>query len=172
MPLTPKFTSKQSRWIDEFMVDGNATQAAIRSGFSAKTARQQGARLLSNVAIAEELARRRANLAMKIGLKAETVLEELRRVAFVDRRSLFTWGPGGVRLKASDELTPEEASIVEEVSQTITESGGTIRVKTGGKVEALKILAQCTGLFEKPETGEQVHARIVLKVIEVKVVPT
>ena len=45
MPLTPK----QERFVEEYLIDLNATQAAIRAGYSAKTAEAQGSRLLSNV---------------------------------------------------------------------------------------------------------------------------
>ena len=48
MTLTPK----QQRFVDEYTIDSNATQAAIRAGYSERTARQQGARLVTNVDIA------------------------------------------------------------------------------------------------------------------------
>lgn len=46
-----KLTRKQQRFADEYLVDANATQAAIRAGYSEKTARSQGQRLLTNVDI-------------------------------------------------------------------------------------------------------------------------
>lgn len=42
-------TTKQQRFIDEYLIDFNATQAAIRAGYSEDTAKQQGSRLLTNV---------------------------------------------------------------------------------------------------------------------------
>jgi phage terminase small subunit len=53
-----KLTPKQLRFVDEYLVDLNATQAAIRAGYSAKTANEQGARLLSNVMVQAALAER------------------------------------------------------------------------------------------------------------------
>jgi len=47
-----KLTPKQRRFVDEYQIDLNATQAAIRAGYSAKTAEQQGPRLLGNVGVA------------------------------------------------------------------------------------------------------------------------
>lgn len=44
-------TEKQKRFCDEYLIDCNATQAAIRAGYSAKTANEQSARLLANVSI-------------------------------------------------------------------------------------------------------------------------
>lgn len=46
-----KLTKKQQRFCDEYLIDANATQAAIRAGYSKKTARSQGQRLLTNVDI-------------------------------------------------------------------------------------------------------------------------
>ena len=44
-------TTKQQRFVEEYLIDLNATQAAIRAGYSAKTANEQGARLLANVSV-------------------------------------------------------------------------------------------------------------------------
>ena len=55
-----KLTAKQAAFVSEFLVDGNATAAAKRSGYSAKTAKEQATRLLSNVHIAEAIAAKQA----------------------------------------------------------------------------------------------------------------
>ena len=47
MAKTAKLTEKQQRFVEEYLIDLNATQAAIRAGYSAKTADQQGSRMLS-----------------------------------------------------------------------------------------------------------------------------
>ena len=47
MAKTAKLTEKQQRFVDEYLIDLNATQAAIRAGYSAKTADQQGSRPVS-----------------------------------------------------------------------------------------------------------------------------
>lgn len=48
-----KLTRKQQRFVDEYLIDLNATQAAIRAGYSEKTAQEQSSRLLSNVMVQE-----------------------------------------------------------------------------------------------------------------------
>lgn len=45
-------TDKQQRFVAEYLIDLNATQAAIRAGYSEKTANEQGNRLLANVSVA------------------------------------------------------------------------------------------------------------------------
>jgi len=53
--MADNLTPKQAQFVSEYLIDLNATQAAIRCGYSAKTAEQQGSRLLSNVKVAAEI---------------------------------------------------------------------------------------------------------------------
>ena len=50
-------TEKQKRFAEEYLIDLNATQAAIRAGYSAKTANEQGSRLLANVSIQKAISK-------------------------------------------------------------------------------------------------------------------
>jgi phage terminase small subunit len=76
-------TARQERFVAEYLVDLNATQAATRAGYSAKTANEQGSRLLANVSVAEAVAARRAKVADKLEISQEWVIERL--VENVDR---------------------------------------------------------------------------------------
>lgn len=69
---------KQRRFVDEYLQDSNATQAAIRAGYSERTANQIGPRLLVNVGISAEIAQRQAAMSENAGISAEWVLERLR----------------------------------------------------------------------------------------------
>ena len=70
-------TDKQRRFVEEYLIDLNATQAAIRAGYSAKTANREGSRLLSNVDIAAAISERQQAVSNKLELSAEWVLEKL-----------------------------------------------------------------------------------------------
>lgn len=70
-------TDKQRRFVDEYLVDLNATQAAIRAGYAAKTANREGSRLLSNVDVADAVAAKAAEKAASLDLSAERVLRGL-----------------------------------------------------------------------------------------------
>lgn len=85
MPITPK----KRRFVDEYLVDLNATQAAIRAGYSAKTAHSQGPRLLDDVGVKELIADAMAKRSESTKITAERVLQELGRVAFFDPRRLL-----------------------------------------------------------------------------------
>ena len=67
-------TPKEQKFCDEYLIDLNATQAAIRSGYSAKTANEAGARLLAKVSIQAKISKRRAELAQKTAINQEWVL--------------------------------------------------------------------------------------------------
>jgi phage terminase small subunit len=71
---------KQTRFVAEYLKDLNATQAAIRCGYSERTAKQQGSRLLTNADIAAAVAAGQERLAGKLELTAEKVLKDLEEV--------------------------------------------------------------------------------------------
>lgn len=75
------FTPKQQRFIEEYLVDLNATQAAIRAGYSAKTAAEQASRLLTNVKVAAAVAEARAALTARTEITQDTVLKGFYREA-------------------------------------------------------------------------------------------
>ena len=84
-----KLTPKQAMFIAEYLVDGNATRAAIAAGFSPRSAEVTGARLLKNSKVAKALALRHARRVDKLEITAERVLGELAKLAFFDPGKLF-----------------------------------------------------------------------------------
>lgn len=73
----PKLTANQLRFVDEYLIDLNATRAAEAAGYSKRTARQQGARLLTNVDIAAAIQTAKQQRAERVVNNTAT----LRRVA-------------------------------------------------------------------------------------------
>lgn len=73
-------TDKQQRFVAEYMVDSNATQAAIRAGYSSRTAKQQGSDLLTRPDIANALAQLKQAQAERLQISADDVLRDLQRV--------------------------------------------------------------------------------------------
>ena len=78
-----KFTDKQKMFIKEYIVDFNATQAAIRSGYSKKTAYSQGDRLLKNVGVKQELARLKEEIREESQDHIAFIRQEHRRLALL-----------------------------------------------------------------------------------------
>ncbi|MFD1165208.1 terminase small subunit [Sphingobacterium daejeonense] len=81
-------TDKQQRFVEEYMVDLNATQAAIRAGYSQNTAHSIGAENLIKPEIQEAIQKRKQELSDQTGITAERVLKEYAKIAFSDIREL------------------------------------------------------------------------------------
>lgn len=82
-------SAKQQRYVDEYLIDLNATQAAIRAGYSQKTAEQQGSRLLRNVQVKAAVDAGLAEQAKRTQSDGDQVLRELARGAFFDPAEMF-----------------------------------------------------------------------------------
>lgn len=148
-------TLKQQRFVDEYLIDLNATQAAIRTGYSEKTAYAQGQRLLKNVEIQTAIEKANKTRSEKAGATAERVLEELSRVGFSDLRKAFT--PGGALLHPGewDDDFASAVSSVEVVSRPTGEKDDMDRpivehvhkLKLWDKNSALEKIAKHLGMF-------------------------
>lgn len=85
MSLTPK----QQRFVDEYLTDLNATQAAIRAGYSKKTAKVIACENLTKPYIAEAIQKAQLNRQTRTHITQDRVLLELSRIAFFDPRKLL-----------------------------------------------------------------------------------
>lgn len=169
----PGLTDKQARFVDEYLVDMNATQAAIRAGYSEKTAEQIGHQLLKKTSVAEAVAEKQRKLAEKTGVTVERIVAELAKIGFSDIRKAVKWNghlireednPDGgdvlviketrnnlVSLVDSEELDDDTAAAISEVSQNAT---GGVKVKLHDKRAALVDLGKHLGMFvEKHEVS-------------------
>ena len=81
-------TPRQAQFVAEYLIDLNATQAAIRAGYSAKTANEQGARLLTNVSVRSALDEAMKARGERIQTTADDVLREITRLAMFDPADL------------------------------------------------------------------------------------
>lgn len=84
-----KLTAKQARFVEEYLIDLNATQAAIRAGYSEKTANEQGARLLANVSIKEAIDAGKSERSNETKIDAQWVLNRLAEEATADVADLY-----------------------------------------------------------------------------------
>ena len=79
-----KLTEKQKRFCEEYLIDLNATQAAIRAGYKAKTARSQGQRMLTKVDIQRRITDLMKERSDRTALTSDSVLQELSRIAMAE----------------------------------------------------------------------------------------
>lgn len=145
-----KLSEKQKRFVDEYLVNLNATQAAIRAGYSERSAETIGYENLRKPQIAAEIAKRQTNLQKKLGITQERVLNELAAIAFanaadfvqIDREGMFCITP-----------TCDLAEDKRRALATIKNGRNGVEIKTHDKVRALEMLGKHLGLFrENAET--------------------
>lgn len=87
--MDKKLTGKQQRFVDEYLIDLNATKAAERAGYSAKTAYSVGHENLRKPEIAAAIAQAQKERQQRTHITADRVLQELARIAFFDPRKLL-----------------------------------------------------------------------------------
>lgn len=154
MAGTGRLPPRQARFAAEYVVDLNATAAAIRAGYSAKTAQQQGSRLLSNVMVAAAVRVAKAERAHRTEVTADHVVRELACIGFGDIRRLFDETG---RLRAVSDLPDDVAAFlasVEVLRERTTIAGeatteeSTVKVKAWDKLRALELLGKHLGIFK------------------------
>lgn len=149
---------REARFVEEFLLDLNTTQATIRAGYGRKGADVQGIRLLGNVRVAKAIETAMAERSVRTRITADKVLVELGRLAFSDMGNIAAWSDKGVRFTPSDQLSPDERRCVAEVGETIrTMPNGIVerkmKLKLHSKPQALLHLMRHLGLLGERKTG-------------------
>lgn len=140
-------TAKQERFVEEYLIDLNATQAAIRAGYSPKTAQEQSARLLSKVMIQTAISKAQAERSRRTGINQDRVIRELAKVAFLNPVDVIDMDDATIQGKANRDDTACIASVK---VKTIPTDDGPIterEVKTYDKLKALELLGKHLGMF-------------------------
>ena len=138
---------KQATFVQEYLIDLNATQAAIRAGYSPGSAARYAIELLNKTHVAEAIKKAMQERNQRVEISQDRILEELARIAFGDLRDSVTWGKEGVKLKESAELTEDQAAAISEVGETVTKEGGSTRIKRHDKVKAIELLMRHKGML-------------------------
>ena len=140
--MARELTGKQKAFVAEYLVDLNATQAAIRAGYSAKTAGWIGPQLLVKTHIATEIKNAMANREKRTLVTADAVVAELAKIGFSNMQDYIQ---EGFTLQDIQRLTRDQAAAVQEV--VIEENR--VRFKLLDKRAALVDLGRHLGLFER-----------------------
>ncbi len=137
-------TDKQKLFCKEYLVDLNATQAAIRAGYSADSAQVIGSENLSKPMVQNEVQRLMEKRSQRTAITADRVLRELARIGFGDHRNIISVDKdGNVIATPSSALSDDDAACISEISQT--KDG--IKIKLHDKLSALDKLGKHLKLF-------------------------
>ena len=146
-----KLNRRQAAFVAEYSVDLNATQAAIRAGYSKKTVHVQGPRLLGNVRVAQAIEEGFQKRLRRIEISQETVIRRLGAIAFTDIDSFVTWEDGKVKIKNLLDIPREGLGALIEVSDTIHG----LKIKLADRLPALALLAKHLRLLPSPGSREE-----------------
>ena len=153
MSLTPR----QQRFVAEYLVDLNATQAALRAGYTETAARVTGPRLLSNVAVCAAIEEGRARLAGKLEVTQERIVQEYARIAFAKLTDAVRWTEEAMAAVPSADLDANTSAAVKSITlkRTVTRDKDNRetervehRVEMHDKKGALDSLARHLGMFK------------------------
>lgn len=151
-----RMTPRQLRFVEEYLVDLNGKQAAIRAGYKPSCAAK----------IASDMLRRQPQIVKAVSdamaarefrklLTRDRILLEYARIAFADIRQIIEWGPAGLTLKQSAELADADAAVVAEVSSIKHKAGGgRSRLKMHDKKKALDAIVRLLGFMEMNGAGD------------------
>lgn len=141
-----RMTDRQKRFVEEYLIDLNATQAAIRAGYSPQTAKEQGSQNLTKLNIQNAIGKAIAERSKRTGINQDRVIQELAKLAFVKMTDVVD-SNGRIKSNASD----DDLSCIEGIKykSSSSESGSSIEreVKIASKLKALELLGRHLGMF-------------------------
>lgn len=141
-----KLTKKQKRFVEEYLIDLNATQAAIRAGYSVDTAAVIGCENLIKPNIQQEIAKAMAERSKRTGVNQDRVILELARLAFVKMTDIIN-----EKGEIKDTATDDDLACIEGIKykHSDTDSGYSVEreVKIGSKLKALELLGKHLGMW-------------------------
>ncbi len=145
-------TKKQKRFVEEYLIDLNATQAAIRAGYSPATAKEIGCENLTKPNISEAISKAMAERSRRTGINQDRVLQELARIGFAKITDVVDPDTAKIRPDASE----DDLACIQSIKIKPNEFGTEREVKLYDKKSALVDLGKHLGLFkEKMElTGD------------------
>lgn len=161
-------TDKQVRFANEYIVDLNATQAAIRAGYASNSAKEQGCQLLTDDAVSALITDLKRKQFERIEITADKVLKEYAKIAFMDIREYYD--ANGRLLLPHDLSDAAAASLsgidIDEIYGFVAgdkeKIGETKKIKLHNKLAALDSLGKHLGIFEKDNDQKKSQIQITI----------
>lgn len=139
-------TEKQKRFVDEYLIDLNATQAAIRAGYSPNTAAEIGCENLIKPNIQNAIAKAMAERSRRTGVTADRVINELAKIAFVNAADIIDDESATIKPTA---LAEDTAAIQSVKVKYFGDDGVEREIKLADKLKALDLLGRHLGIFKE-----------------------
>ena len=149
-----KLTAKQKKFVEEYLIDLNATQAAIRAGYSPNTAQEQSSRLLSNVMVKNEIDKAMAQRSRRTGISQDRVLRELAKIAFVNPNDVINFSDATVKMTSEENLAAIASVKVKKIPGEYGDATER-EIKLCDKLKALDLLGKHLGIYDKHEAKDR-----------------
>lgn len=143
-----KLTEKQQRFVEEYLIDLNATQAAIRAGYKPSSARQVGTENMSKPSIRACIDQAIAERSKRTGINQDRVIRELARLAFVNANDVIDMDEASIKCNASEDDTAAIASVKVKTIPTKEGDGVEREIRLNDKLKALELLGKHLGMFK------------------------
>lgn len=143
-----KLTNKQKRFVEEYLIDLNATQAAIRAGYSPNTAKDIGCENLAKPNIRACIDKEIAERSKRTGINQDRVIRELARLAFVNANDVIDMEEATLKDGATEDDTAAIASVKVKTIPTKEGEGIEREIKLTDKLKALELLGKHLGMFK------------------------
>lgn len=157
-----KLTDKQKFFCREYLKDFNATQAAIRAGYSSASARQVASDNMSKHDIQQYIQKLSDDLIERTDNDIRRIINELQIIAFGSLKDVAEWDDLGLRLKKSEDLD-DEARTVSEITRNVTEFGTSIKLKQHDKLRGLELLGKYHKIFtDKDNTAKDPEIKVTI----------
>jgi len=156
-----KLTPKQQRFADEWLIDMNGTAAAIRAGYSVKSAEVTASKLLRNPKVRAYIDERMAEHSRRTGVTQERIIRELARIAFLDPTKLVNMDTAELLDDASED---DRAAIAAIKVKTISGDMEMVEreVRFADKIKALELLGKRFGMWiDKQQVDVQGAVQII-----------
>ena len=136
-------SAKQQAFVSEYLKDLNATKAAIRAGYSPKTAHAQGSDLLRKPEISAAIQEGQQDAAARNEVTVDRIVQEYARIAFADVTDYVNVIGGEAVVKDTIGMTKDQTAAIAEISQT--KDG--VRIKLYDRGKGLDALGKHLGMF-------------------------
>lgn len=155
-----KLTAKQQKFADEYLVDLNATQAAIRAGYSKKTAKVIGNENLTKPDIERYIAIKQKEISKETGITRDRWLKELEGLSFSKLTDIIDFNDQEVTIKSQDEIPEHALGAISSIQITTTKINSKtteqkINLKLHPKLPALQTLGQALGFTTEQDLGNE-----------------
>lgn len=139
-----RMTKKQKLFVEEYLIDLNATQAAIRAGYSVDSAKEIGCENLTKPNIQEAVAKAMAERSKRTGVSQDRVIQELAKLAFINIADVVDLETGLIKESA----TAEDLACIQSIKIKPTEFGEEREIKFYDKKGSLESLGKHLGMYD------------------------